>query len=139
MSGTTITQERTDALTRLREMFPVGSTAYTVLRGVSRSGMTRKIDVYAMTDGEPGAVTYLVSQVTSFRRDRQSGALVVPGCGMDLGFHVVYAMSLNLYPDGFECIGERCPANDHSNGDRDYSPHWHGRGAGGYAVSQRWL
>lgn len=28
-----------------------------------------------------------------------------------------------LYPQGFGCIGEGCPSNDHSNGDRDYTPH----------------
>jgi hypothetical protein len=82
---------------------------------------------------------------------------------MDMGFHLVYTLSYALYPQGFGCVGERCPSNDHSNGDRDYTPHgcydengaledrepgpgelrdgcrrhWHRDG--GYALTQRWL
>jgi hypothetical protein len=47
---------------------------------------------------------------------------------MDMGFHVVYNLSSALYRGGFGCIGDkpvRCPSNDHSNGDRDYTPHMH--------------
>jgi hypothetical protein len=54
-------------------------------------------------------------------------------------------LSYALYPKGFTCLGDggehrrqRCPANDHSNGDRDYSPHQHPQ-AGGYALRQEWL
>lgn len=65
-------------------------------------------------------------------------ALVVNGCGMDMGFHVVYELGYTLYGrDGFICIGERCPSNDHSNGDRDYTPHAHTDG--GYALRYEWL
>lgn len=59
------------------------------------------------------------------------------GCGMDVGFSLVYNLGWVLFPNGFECVGERCPSNDHSNGDRDYSPHHHSDG--GYALRQRWL
>lgn len=40
-----------------------------------------------------------------------------------MGFHVVYGLARTLWPDGYGCIGEHCPSNDHSNGDRDYTPH----------------
>jgi len=47
---------------------------------------------------------------------------------MDMGFHLVSTLSYYLYPEGFGCTGksegrDRCPSNDHSNGDRDYTPH----------------
>jgi hypothetical protein len=59
------------------------------------------------------------------------------GCGMDMGFAAVYGLSYALFGKGFECTGPNCPANDHSNGDRDYTPHMHSDG--GYALKHRWL
>lgn len=43
--------ERAEAIERLRGIFPVGSTVYTILRHVSRSGMQRSISVMANSDG----------------------------------------------------------------------------------------
>ena len=54
-----------------------------------------------------------------------------------MGFAVIYELSQALFPKGFECIGEKCPSNDHSNGDRDYTPHHHN--SGGYALKHRWM
>lgn len=31
----------------------------------------------------------------------RDGAIVVGGCGMDMGFHLVYTLGRYLYPDGF--------------------------------------
>ena len=122
---------------QLREMLPPGSTAYTILDSVSRSGMSRKIRVVAMQDGEPLDISGRVAVLCGYKRDDRSGALKVGGCGMDMGFSVVYGLSHALYPDGFTCAGETCRSNDHSNGDRDRTPHHHQDG--GYAVSHRWL
>ena len=48
--------------------------------------------------------------------NRKAEAIRVGGCGMDMGFHVVYNLSRALYRDGrFVCMGEDCPSNDHSN------------------------
>ena len=52
-----------------------------------------------------------------------------------------------LFPDGMLCLGDggdnrstRCPANDHSNGDRDYTVgHQHSKGSGAYALRHRWI
>jgi hypothetical protein len=75
--------------------------------------------------------------VPGWRRDERYGGIKQHGAGMDMGFGLVYTLSRSLYPNGFECIGERCPSNDHSNGDRDYTPHTHSDG--GYALQQAWL
>ena len=56
---------------------------------------------------------------------------------MDMGFHLVYELSRALYPAGFVCSGDKCNSNDHSNGDRDHSPHQHQDG--GYALRCRWI
>lgn len=137
-------QEHQRELDELRTIFPVGSTARTILRHVSASGMTRWISVVAPTAEEVTDVTYMVARVLGEKIDRRHDGIKVGGCGMDMGFDLVYRMSRKLYPHGFECIGRDsearvfCPANDHANGDRDYTPHHHAH-AGGYAVSQRWL
>lgn len=147
MSATTST-ERADALDQLRALFPPGSTARTILRHVSRSGMTRAISVVA--EGED--VSWLLARAGIGRVNQTHGGITVGGCGMDMGFSLVYNMSYALYPDGFGCTGEDayrdgdngervrpCPSSDHNNGDRDYTPGRVHERDGGYAVSQRWL
>lgn len=145
----TIRQEQSDALDKLREFCPPGTTVYTVLRHVSRSGMTRHIDAYVMTDGDPQWLSGYIARAGLYRRVSGGDSLVVGGTGMDMGFAVVYDLSRTLYPDGFDCIGEAqngdhwtrgCPANDHSNdrGVSDYSP-TRRHNDGGYALRQRWI
>src|SRR3990167_3072685 len=116
-------KERESAIEYLLEILKPGDTVYTVLRNVSRSGMQRAINVYAIKDGEPRWIAYRVAQATGFTYGERYECLSVGGCGMDMGFHVVSTLSAVLYPDGFGCIGEKCPSSDHSNGDRDYTSH----------------
>jgi hypothetical protein len=149
--------QQAEALTRLHDWLKPGDTVYTVLDHVSASGMSRAIRVLLLSC-ENGKVVDLhpnhaVSRVLGLRfhkrHGRETDALVMGGCGMDMGFELVYQLSCKMFPDGFGCIGEGCPSNDHSNGDRDYTPHpplvvppdpgshWHGDG--GYALRHRWL
>jgi len=138
---TKTTAEMEDAREHLRELLPPGATVKTILRHVSRSGMMRAIS--PIVDCED--VTWLVVQAfpKRFKFNRKHGGITMGGAGMDMGFALVYNLSHYLYTDGFECIGdserysERCPSNDHSNGDRDYTPHLHK--SGGYALRQEWL
>lgn len=143
-------QERDKAREDLRAFVKPGMTVYTILRHRARSGMFRVIDVQTIEDNEPRWIGMLAHKATGIGYDRQREGLRVSGCGMDMGFHVVYELSSALYPDGFGCIGtsgehsKRCPSNDHSNGDRDYTPHqamgaqhWHRNG--GYALRHRWM
>jgi hypothetical protein len=122
--------DQTEAADQLREMLPPGSTAQTILRHVSASGMTRWISV--VIDGED--YSWLVARAIGTHIDSRHGGLKRVGCGMDMGFDLVYSLSRTLYPDGFACIGDKCPANDHNN---RVETDWHK--SGGYAVSQRWL
>lgn len=135
--------ETNEAIERLREVIKPGDTVYTILQNVSSSGMSRRIRVVIMQDNAPRDITRLVSKAIRERYNDRHEALVVGGCGMDMGFHVVYELSHYLYPNGFECTGQDrdkavyCPSNDHSNGDRDYTPHMHT--SGGYALKHRWM
>lgn len=143
-------QEKDQELEYLHEYLKPGDTAYTILRHVSRSGMQRSISVLVMTEnGKPYDVSLLLVRVGLGRFDHHHDGVKVDGCGMDMGFHLVYNLSYTMFPNGFGCVGEGCPSNDHFNGDRDYTPdmsgkstssqakHWHKDG--GYALLQRWL
>ena len=136
-------EERDEACERLRALLPPGSTVYTVLRNRARSGMSRDISIHAIVDGEPTWLTYNVALATGLRFDPKWEAIKMGGCGMDMGFAIVSALGHALYPEGFGCTGrgehpDMCPSNDHSNGDRDYTPgHWHK--SGDYAFRHRWL
>jgi hypothetical protein len=135
-------QEQAEARDTLRGWLPPGSTVYTILRHVSRSGMFRRISLVATVDGKPFDIDYWASKAAGFTLHKDGG-IGTGGCGMDMGYHLVHNLGYALYPNGFECIGRSedrdvfCPSNDHSNGDRDYKPHNHSSGA--YALRHRWL
>ena len=125
MKKTTTEAERRQEQARaeLRLLLPPGSTVWTVLRHCSASGMSRLIDVYVIQDNTPRWLSMLVSRAIPCTFDAKKEALRVRGTGMDMGLHVVSELAHRLYPDGYGCIGEGCPSNDHTNGDRDYTPH----------------
>ena len=129
---------RDEAIATLRETLKPGMTVYTVLRSVSRSGMSRNIDLFVIEDKAPCNITWLAAKATGYSTDA-SGALKMGGCGMDMGFHAVYELSRVLYPDGFNCIGSGCPANDHSNEPRHQHVASWTHSDGGYAIGQRWM
>ena len=129
--------ERAEAVARLREWLKPGDTVYCVLRHVSRSGMSRVIQVVKPEGDDMVYLGYNVAAAIDAPYDRKREGVKMGGCGMDMGFALVYELAHALWPDGYECIGEKCPSNDHVNGDRNYGPHHHN--SGGYALKSRWL
>ena len=136
-------EDREQALRLVHELVKPGDTLYTVLRHVSRSGMQREISTFITpADGVPRCLDWHVSRIIGERIGKHDG-VVIGGCGMDMGFQMVYLLSSAMFPDGFTCTGKNekehryCPSNDHSNGDRNYRPHKHS--SGGYALKQRWM
>ena len=159
------TTERQEAIDQLREWLKPGDTVYTVLRHVSRSGMQREIGVVLLKsighsqfpadstvrDLHPN---YMVSRVLGIRLGKQGDALIVGGCGMDMGFHLVYELSRVLFPDGFGVEGKypngstgRPVTPAMAAGAVKHGATFHGRNGdpsgwdhdGGYALQQRWL
>lgn len=121
-------QERDAAREELRAIVKPGDTVYCVLRHVSRSGMQRVIDLQVLTTDDSDrpwlrTIGGLAARAMGDRFDYDRGGVMVGGCGMDMGFHLVCSLGYVLWKDGFGCVGERCRSNDHSNGDRDYTPH----------------
>ncbi len=134
--------EQQEEIEDLRRLLKPADTVTTKLDHVSRSGMMRKITPLVLVNDEHYGISaryigYAASKILGLRCDDQ--AVKMGGCGMDMGFELVYQLSSALFPDGFDCIGERCPSNDHSNGDRDYTPGHVRHQSGGYALRQRWL
>jgi len=86
----------------LLEMLKPGDTVYTVLRSVSRSGMSREIGVLKQrADGGFWYPNYAAATVLGYRLNKHGDGLKVSGCGMDMGFHVVYSLSQALFGDGY--------------------------------------
>lgn len=104
-----------EALAFIREHVPPGSKVKTTLRHVSRSGMQREISCFIVVDGSIRCIDWAVAGVTGYKIGKHGG-LVVGGCGMDMGFHLVYTMSSIVYGGGYKCLGDRrCPSNYHCN------------------------
>ncbi len=110
---------------------------HTVLRHVSQSGMMRHIDVIYIKDNKPTNLNLYIEKLGLYKRKKDGWSLRVSGCGMDMGFSVVYNLSSVLFKDNFFCIGKNCKSNDHINGDKNYKPHKHSDG--GYLLKQEWL
>ena len=74
-------------------------TLYTSLKHVSSSGMSRDMKVLAVVNGQIVDVTWYVGKLNVGTIKERNGQRVirVGGCGMDMGFHVVYSISSYLY------------------------------------------
>jgi len=121
-------ENQKEAMEFLKAHLHPSDTVYTVLRHVSRSGMMRRISPVIIINGEPIDISWYVAKLGLFPRKYPNEALTVEGCGMDMGFYVVYELSRVLFPEGFkvEGIGRN---GDASGWDKN----------GGYALRQRWL
>ena len=89
--------DKRDAIMRLRKLAPKGSTIYCVLRHVSRSGMSRRISFYAIHKGELVYLDGYIARLGHFKLHPTKDGLKVDGCGMDMGFHVVYSTARQVW------------------------------------------
>ena len=130
--------EKEKVKAELRELIKPGDTIHTILRHVSQSGMSRDISVVFITKtGETRCLDYATHILLECPLAKRDG-VKIGGCGMDMGFHVVYGLSRILYGDGYDCIGKGCPSNYHVNR-RDPNAPIETRHTDGYAINHRWL
>ena len=124
--------EAAEAKATLLKLLNPGDDVYALVTNVASSGMSRHIKLLVVDKKRKIAnITGWVSTLMDSKWN-DDDSMTVSGCGMDMCFHAVYSLSRKLWPDGYECTGEGCESNDHSNGDREYGPHQHGDG--GYAL-----
>lgn len=125
-------QERQESIDYLRSILKPGSEVFTILRHVSSSGMTRHIDLMTVVDGEIRCISYRAAIVMGMKlaSGRGQTGIKISGCGMDMGFALVYDLGRYLWPKGFDLPEERRGRNGDTSGHDD---------DGGYALVQRWL
>ena len=95
-------EEREESKQRLLSYYlKPGSKVYTVIRSVSSSGMSRTMSVYVVVDNQLQNITFHVAKTLDYSLVDVNGSRVlrVGGCGMDMGFHVVYSLSGFLFRD----------------------------------------
>lgn len=132
--------ERREAIVELRGLLAPGFTVYTILRSVSRSGMSRNISPVYLSRNEAGAWPYNIAWKAGRAIDapvvESMGhfAVKIGGAGMDMGFHLVYNLAwavFSAHPLLELAVDPRLPAWEREN---NRLPH-----DAGYALSQRWL
>ena len=76
-----------------------GYKVYTILRHVSASGMYRVISPVIFADGRVLHISYATAIITGYKYSEKyhHAAIGISGCGMDMGFDLVYNLSSALY------------------------------------------
>lgn len=92
-------EEKERAVEALKGLVSKGDKVYGIVRSVARSGKSRSIDFYVLGNNEPIYLSGHMSQALSISQDKR-GALKVSGCGMNMIFACVYALSRALFGDG---------------------------------------
>lgn len=100
-----------DEIDRLKTWIGANNyTVYTVIRSVARSGMSREISVIIpVRNDNTGLLSFVHPSYTiagllgrSYSEKTGHNAVVCRGCGMDMGFDLVYNLSSVLYGDGYK-------------------------------------
>lgn len=91
--------EQNEAIENLRAILKPGMTVNCILRRVSASGMSRKISLVIVEDGEIHDITFYAGRALGWGLVEVGGhrALNVTGCGMDMGFHTVYTLAWAVF------------------------------------------
>jgi len=112
--------EIAEAIKDLREATSNVDVIYTDVVHVSRSGMFRCIRPFIITDDRhPWDLTYLVARADIGKANQRHGGIEMGGCGMDMGFALVYEIGRTLYGrEPWACRGDRCGSNEHVNSPR---------------------
>lgn len=138
-SARAMREDREDAVRRLRELLRPGMEVQCVMRHCSRSGMRRRISLVVV--GKDGSVFHLdglAARALQWSRVRQypGDGVVVDGCGMDMGFHVVYSLSSLVFGDYVVRLSgaDRARLTRWKNTRGKWSPT-----DAGYALTHHWL
>ncbi len=149
-------KERQDAIDALREMLSPGATVYTILRHRAKSGMFRVISLAIISEDHNGKPTIFcidgrACDVLGYTYNTKHDGIPTGGCGMDMGFHLVYNLSRALFPEGFGEKSEggiRPRSREHAKQlVKEKKTKFNGRNGdpsgwdndGGYALNHRWL
>jgi len=76
-------------------------TVFTTTLHVSKSGMTRHIKFFVIRDNSPLYLTNTIIEKLGYKPNKHWDSIVVRGCGMDMGYHVVHNLSHALFGEGY--------------------------------------
>jgi len=85
----------------LLKLLDQNKTVYCTLRHVSKSGMMRVIDLHAIYDNELYRISGYAARLINSPYNAKYEGIKISGCGMDMGFALVYDLSLVLYENGY--------------------------------------
>lgn len=89
--------ELQNAKNKLIGLLQETDTIYTVLRSVSKSGLSRSISFYVVDNNkEIININYYISVLLNYKFDKTHFGLKIKGGGMDMGFHVVHTLLREL-------------------------------------------
>lgn len=76
-------------------------TIYGSVLSVAKSDMSYKIAFYCIYEGRIERLSWEISKVLGLPFDRDLGAVIKKGCGMDMIFAVIYDLGEALYNNGY--------------------------------------
>lgn len=117
-------QEIKDSIQRLRKWLRPGDRVFTRVDHVSSSGMSREISCFISRGREVINISWYVARALEYTQGKNDG-IKIQGCGMDMGYHIIYSLGAVLWPNG-----TRKPHSTH-NGEPALS--------GGYALRHSWV
>jgi hypothetical protein len=123
---------RQEAITWLRKVakLKAGTTIYCQVKRVSRSGMSRIISVHVVWKGRILTISSHVADVLGWGYSDYPSGVRVSGCGMDMGFHLVYCLGHAMFPKGYKPNKNTIRSTTEENGVcKD----------GGYAFNYTWI
>lgn len=91
--------QREEMRALLRKRIRPGAVLYTVVTHVAKSGMMRHIKVLQVRSGEIHNISRMVADALG-RKFTDDNAVVSHGCGMDMGFELIYCLGRALFPKG---------------------------------------
>ena len=119
-----------NAMRQLRKFCKPGTTVYTVLHHVSKSGMTRDIGLCVVHKGEIVTISGYVARVLGYKHS-DNGGVRTGGCGMDMGFHLVHSLSYAIHGHKDKNVPEEAKSRPFKATRKAYRS--------GYSLEHRWL
>lgn len=109
-------QQKDEALAFLKNNLNEHDTVFYIVKNVSNSGMYRHIDFYTFKvkdvfeEGENRVqkvwLSGAISKVLGYPLKEKTQSLGVSGCGMNMGFAVIYNLAEVLFGDGYKLNDE---------------------------------
>lgn len=126
------------ALEYLHNHLKPGATVYTKTTHISSSGMSRNIHVLIPVNCyDHGKITPAITNISwavakaAGYKLAKDGGLVVGGCGMNMGFSVVYCLASTMFGRDERCKQYKFKSG--RNGSKEYETD------GGYLLKQQWI